>query len=96
MLGHRDHTSDVWEGPTDRDAQLWCRDINERQRRLAEITEMIHVASLVHDDVLDDCGVRRGAQVRVPFPLVPSAIPFHLPDEHQSSPTAEIGFWCRL
>lgn len=36
-------------------------DINEKQRRLAEITEMIHVASLVHDDVLDECNVRRGA-----------------------------------
>eukprot|EP00967_Tisochrysis_lutea_P128009 scaffold218497_cov22-Tisochrysis_lutea.AAC.1 len=35
-------------------------DINDRQRRLAEITEMIHTASLVHDDVLDDCDTRRG------------------------------------
>jgi len=37
-------------------------DITERQRRLAEITEMIHTASLVHDDVLDDCDTRRGAE----------------------------------
>eukprot|EP00798_Chlamydomonas_sp_ICE-L_P017881 gene17881-24272_t len=29
--------------------------------RLAEITEMIHTASLVHDDVLDECSIRRGA-----------------------------------
>ena len=29
-------------------------------QRLAEITEIIHTASLVHDDVLDDCAVRRG------------------------------------
>mmetsp|Transcript_2004 Transcript_2004/g.5908 ORF Transcript_2004/g.5908 Transcript_2004/m.5908 type:complete len:431 (+) Transcript_2004:217-1509(+) len=36
-------------------------DITEEQRRLAEITEMIHTASLVHDDVLDDCSLRRGA-----------------------------------
>lgn len=36
------------------------RDITERHRRLAEIIEMIHTASLVHDDVLDDCSVRRG------------------------------------
>lgn len=35
-------------------------DITDRQRRLAEITEMIHTASLVHDDVLDDCDTRRG------------------------------------
>jgi len=34
--------------------------ITDRQRRLAEITEMIHTASLVHDDVLDDCDTRRG------------------------------------
>jgi all-trans-nonaprenyl-diphosphate synthase len=35
-------------------------DINDRHRRLAEITEMIHTASLVHDDVLDECDIRRG------------------------------------
>jgi all-trans-nonaprenyl-diphosphate synthase len=35
-------------------------DITDKQRRLAEITEMIHTASLVHDDVVDDCDTRRG------------------------------------
>ena len=35
-------------------------DLAERHRRLAEITEMIHTASLVHDDVLDECDIRRG------------------------------------
>ncbi len=29
-------------------------------QRIAEITELIHVASLLHDDVLDDADTRRG------------------------------------
>jgi all-trans-nonaprenyl-diphosphate synthase len=36
------------------------KDITHRHRRLAEITEMIHTASLVHDDVVDESAVRRG------------------------------------
>lgn len=36
------------------------QDITQRHRRLAEITEMIHTASLVHDDVVDESQVRRG------------------------------------
>jgi geranylgeranyl pyrophosphate synthase len=47
-----------------RSAFVPCSDITERQRRLAEIIEMIHTASLVHDDVLDDCSVRRGGLLR--------------------------------
>lgn len=35
-------------------------EITERHRRLAEITEMIHTASLVHDDVVDEAELRRG------------------------------------
>ncbi len=35
-------------------------DITTRHRRLAEITEMIHTASLVHDDVVDESSSRRG------------------------------------
>ncbi|PUZ50442.1 hypothetical protein GQ55_6G059300 [Panicum hallii var. hallii] len=31
-----------------------------RHMRVAEITEMIHIASLIHDDVLDDADTRRG------------------------------------
>ncbi|KAL7550619.1 hypothetical protein ACHAWF_013839 [Thalassiosira exigua] len=34
--------------------------IVKSQRRLAEITEMIHTASLFHDDVIDDAHTRRG------------------------------------
>ncbi len=35
-------------------------EILPKHRRLAEITEMIHTASLVHDDVVDESEVRRG------------------------------------
>ena len=35
-------------------------DVRRRQQRLAEIAEMIHVASLLHDDVLDNAATRRG------------------------------------
>lgn len=34
--------------------------LSPRHRRLAEITEMIHTASLVHDDVVDEASTRRG------------------------------------
>nr|WCH56138.1 prenyl transferase [Calliblepharis sp.] len=34
--------------------------ISNEQHRLAEITEIIHTASLVHDDVIDECNTRRG------------------------------------
>lgn len=34
--------------------------ITAKHRRLAEITEMIHTASLVHDDVVDEAATRRG------------------------------------
>lgn len=36
------------------------RDLNPQHRRLAEVIEMIHTASLIHDDVLDESSVRRG------------------------------------
>lgn len=41
-------------------ATMLEQDITHRHRRLAEITEMIHTASLVHDDVVDESEVRRG------------------------------------
>ena len=37
-------------------------DLTERHRRLAEITEMIHTASLVHDDVVDEADLRRNVE----------------------------------
>ena len=33
-----------------------------KHKRLAEITEMIHTASLVHDDVVDESSIRRGVE----------------------------------
>ena len=36
------------------------QEITTRHRRRAEITEMIHTASLVHDDVVDESATRRG------------------------------------
>ncbi|NEO12516.1 MAG: solanesyl diphosphate synthase [Moorea sp. SIO4G2] len=40
-------------------ATITNSNITSRHRRLAEITEMIHTASLVHDDVIDESEVRR-------------------------------------
>lgn len=34
--------------------------LSNGHKRLAEITEIIHTASLLHDDVVDNCGTRRG------------------------------------
>ncbi|BAZ24964.1 solanesyl diphosphate synthase [Kalymmatonema gypsitolerans NIES-4073] len=41
-------------------ATMLEQEITPRHRRLAEITEMIHTASLVHDDVVDESEMRRG------------------------------------
>ena len=41
-------------------ATMANQEITPKHRRLAEITEMIHTASLVHDDVVDESSVRRG------------------------------------
>lgn len=38
------------------------KDLTPKHRRLAEIIEMIHTASLIHDDVLDESGMRRGKE----------------------------------
>ena len=43
-------------------ATMSGRDLSERHRRLAEITEMIHTASLVHDDVVDEADLRRNVE----------------------------------
>ncbi|KAF3794764.1 putative solanesyl-diphosphate synthase 3 [Nymphaea thermarum] len=38
------------------------KDVRPQHRRLAEIIEMIHTASLIHDDVLDESSMRRGKE----------------------------------
>ncbi|MED6118138.1 sporulation-specific protein 2 [Stylosanthes scabra] len=42
---------------------LGLKDLTVKHRRLAEIIEMIHTASLIHDDVLDESDLRRGKPV---------------------------------
>ncbi|KAG0487673.1 hypothetical protein HPP92_009768 [Vanilla planifolia] len=43
-------------------AQLVGKEITAQHQRLAEIIEMIHTASLIHDDILDESGMRRGKE----------------------------------
>ncbi|KAI4323107.1 hypothetical protein L6164_022739 [Bauhinia variegata] len=38
------------------------KELTIKHRRLAEIIEMIHTASLIHDDVLDESNLRRGKE----------------------------------
>ncbi|ERM99202.1 solanesyl diphosphate synthase 3, chloroplastic/mitochondrial isoform X1 [Amborella trichopoda] len=48
------------ESATDTALNSLSKELRARQQCIAEITEMIHVASLLHDDVLDDADTRRG------------------------------------
>lgn len=43
-------------------ATMTDHELTNRHRRLAEITEMIHTASLVHDDVVDEADLRRNVE----------------------------------
>jgi all-trans-nonaprenyl-diphosphate synthase len=43
-------------------ATMADHELTPRHRRLAEITEMIHTASLVHDDVVDEADLRRNVE----------------------------------
>lgn len=42
------------------DNGTFCHNVLDSQRRLAQISEMIHTASLFHDDVIDNADIRRG------------------------------------
>ncbi|KAF8391018.1 hypothetical protein HHK36_023318 [Tetracentron sinense] len=48
------------ESAPDSVSDTFTKELRARQQCIAEITEMIHVASLLHDDVLDDADTRRG------------------------------------
>eukprot|EP00817_Percolomonadidae_sp_ATCC50343_P003849 CAMPEP_0117423600 /NCGR_PEP_ID=MMETSP0758-20121206/4173_1 /TAXON_ID=63605 /ORGANISM="Percolomonas cosmopolitus, Strain AE-1 (ATCC 50343)" /LENGTH=410 /DNA_ID=CAMNT_0005206849 /DNA_START=244 /DNA_END=1476 /DNA_ORIENTATION=- len=42
------------------DKQMDIDGIMEKERKLAEVTEIMHVASLIHDDIIDESDMRRG------------------------------------
>ncbi|GAB5573356.1 all trans-polyprenyl-diphosphate synthase PDSS1 isoform X1 [Prionailurus iriomotensis] len=50
----------IGSGSVKKHCFLLIRDVQADQRSIALIAEMIHTASLVHDDVIDDASSRRG------------------------------------
>ena len=64
---HHDDNSESWEwsGASDVDVNSSNHqgsDVWRKQAQLGQIVEMIHVASLIHDDVLDEADTRRGGE----------------------------------
>jgi geranyl diphosphate synthase len=49
-----------WHSADLRPASQHVPELRRRQQRVAEVAEMMHVASLLHDDVIDDATQRRG------------------------------------
>lgn len=60
LSGRPEGPSDDWAAPDLRPADEPPQEPRRRAQRVAEIAETIHVASLLHDDVLDDASTRRG------------------------------------
>ena len=64
----RNGTSEYqWNGASDVNGGVTAEnhegsDVWRRQAQLGQIVEMIHVASLIHDDVLDEADTRRGGE----------------------------------
>lgn len=55
----------AWSGASDVDVNASNHqgsDVWRKQAQLGQIVEMIHVASLIHDDVLDEADTRRGGE----------------------------------
>lgn len=66
---HGDHKSWEWVGASKIDIEGGINQGNHKgsevwrkQAQLGQIVEMIHVASLIHDDVLDEADTRRGGE----------------------------------
>uniref|UniRef100_A0A7S3VUA8 Uncharacterized protein n=1 Tax=Dunaliella tertiolecta TaxID=3047 RepID=A0A7S3VUA8_DUNTE len=58
-LAHTPPASE-YHGVDLRPASEPTHELRRRQQRIAEIAELIHVASLLHDDVIDEASTRRG------------------------------------
>jgi len=56
----REEATDAFLSVDVRPASAYPHELRRRQQRIAEVSEMIHVASLLHDDVIDTASTRRG------------------------------------
>ena len=66
-LEHRMEKAESWEWNGASNVQINASnhqgsDVWRKQAQLGQIVEMIHVASLIHDDVLDEADTRRGGE----------------------------------
>ena len=59
--------------------------VDKLQLQLGQITEMIHVASLIHDDVLDEADTRRGGKFPFSRPALFTSCYLHCNSESRKS-----------